>query len=128
LKDEVLQKLGEASQTTLKFQGNYLTITGTHHNVELTKVMVDVIAYNLNPIIPDQSLKFVSSIFISCNRNYIYILTCHVLLNAVVVTVLHPLCIAGIAAVLYHILQLAQIAFVINFISSCSHSSRLKHF
>jgi hypothetical protein len=43
LKDEVFRKLGEASQTTLEFHGNSSTITGTHHNVEHTKIMVYVI-------------------------------------------------------------------------------------
>jgi hypothetical protein len=63
LKDEIFKKIETASQTTLEFNGNSLTITGTHNNVELTTLIVEVIALNLNPLVPDPSLKFVSNSF-----------------------------------------------------------------
>jgi rRNA processing protein Krr1/Pno1 len=58
LEDEIFKKIEKASRTTLTFNGNALTITGTPHNVEHTKVMVEVIAHNLNPVVPDRLLPF----------------------------------------------------------------------
>jgi hypothetical protein len=63
LKSEIFKRIENASQTTIEFHGNSLTITGTHHNVEHTKIIVDNIALNLNPLVPNPSLKFVSNTF-----------------------------------------------------------------
>ncbi|EFX63392.1 hypothetical protein DAPPUDRAFT_335520 [Daphnia pulex] len=78
LKDEIFKKIENASQTTLEFHGNSLTITGTHHNVEHTKLIVEVIAHNLDPVVPDRTLKFAQdkgneilfSQYPECKKNY----------------------------------------------------------
>jgi hypothetical protein len=65
LEEVIFKKMEKASRTTLTLNGNALTITGTPHNVEHTKIMVEIIAHNHNPVVPDRTLEFVSTILAS---------------------------------------------------------------
>lgn len=61
LQEEIFKRIEKASQTTLTCNGNALTITGPPGNVEQTKLMVEVIAHNFNPVVPNRALQFVST-------------------------------------------------------------------